>query len=252
MTLSDKEKSYITAFLYATVLLFSLGLIIFISVDTFNGVDFLENHYYMTYQLWVCIIFIIYFFVEYAMAENKWQYLRHRWIFLFLSIPYLNIIDLFNIQFSSEELYYIRFIPLARGALALSLIIGYMTHNRISSLFLSYVVIMVMIIYFASLVFLEKEQPVNNLVPNYGAALWWALMDATTIGSYIYPVTVAGKILAVLLAALGMMMFPLFTVYITNWVQRYNRRHNPSLFEDEFTDSKDEKDGTDNNTDAVQ
>ena len=77
-------------------------------------------------------------------------------------------------------------------------------------------------------------------------------MDATTIGSYIYPVTVAGKILAVLLAALGMMMFPLFTVYITNWVQRYNRRHNPSLFEDEFTDSKDEKDGTDNNTDAVQ
>ena len=49
-----------------------------------------------------------------------------------------------------------------------------------------------------------------------------------------------------------MMMFPLFTVYITNWVQRYNRRHNPSLFEDEFTDSKDEKDGTDNNTDAVQ
>ena len=110
MTLSDKEKSYITAFLYATVLLFSLGLIIFISVDTFNGVDFLENHYYMTYQLWVCIIFIIYFFVEYAMAENKWQYLRHRWIFLFLSIPYLNIIDLFNIQFSSEGLYYIRFI----------------------------------------------------------------------------------------------------------------------------------------------
>ena len=221
-------------------------------MDTFNGVDFLENHYYMTYQLWVCIIFIIYFFVEYAMAENKWQYLRHRWIFLFLSIPYLNIIDLFNIQFSSEELYYIRFIPLARGALALSLIIGYMTHNRISSLFLSYVVIMVMIIYFASLVFLEKEQPVNNLVPNYGAALWWALMEGTTIGSYIYPVTVAGKILAVLLAALGMMMFPLFTVYITNWVQRYNRRHNPSLFEDEFTDSKDEKDGTDNNTDAVQ
>lgn len=236
--LTDKQKSRLTAFLYATVLLLSLGLIVFISIDTFQGINFLENHYYMSYQLWVCVIFVIYFFVEYAIADDKWSYVKHRWFFLLLSIPYLNIISLFQINFSPEELYFIRFIPLARGALALSLIIGYMTTNCISSLFLSYIVIMLSVIYFASLIFLEREQPVNNLVPNYGAALWWALMDATTIGSYIYPVTVTGKILAVVLAALGMMMFPLFTVYITNWVQRYNKRHNPALFEDEFTDKR--------------
>jgi len=221
-----------------TVLLLSLGLIVFISIDTFKSINFLENQYYMTYQLWVCVIFVIYFFVEYYLAENKWQYVKRRWFFLVLSVPYLNIINLFDINISPEELYFIRFIPLARGALALSLIIGYMTKSRISSLFLSYIVIMLSIIYFASLIFLEREQPVNNLVPNYGAALWWALMDATTIGSYIYPVTVTGKILAVILAALGMMMFPLFTVYITNLVQRYNKRHNPTLFEDEFTDNR--------------
>lgn len=236
--LTDKQKSHLTTFLYMTVLLLSLGLIIFISIDTFEGINFLDNHYYMTYQLWVCVIFVIYFFVEYAISDDKWHYIKHRWFFLVLSIPYLNIINLFNIDFTHEELYFIRFIPLARGALALSLIIGYMTTNRISSLFLSYIVIMLSVIYFASLIFLEREQPVNNLVPNYGAALWWALMDATTIGSYIYPVTVTGKILAVVLAALGMMMFPLFTVYITNWVQRYNKRHNPTLFEDEFTDQR--------------
>ncbi len=236
--LTDKQKSYLTTFLYMTVLLLSLGLIIFISIDTFEGINFLDNHYYMTYQLWVCVIFVIYFFVEYAISDDKWHYVKHRWFFLVLSIPYLNIINLFNIDFTHEELYFIRFIPLARGALALSLIIGYMTTNRISSLFLSYIVIMLSVIYFASLIFLEREQPVNNLVPNYGAALWWALMDATTIGSYIYPVTVTGKILAVVLAALGMMMFPLFTVYITNWLQRYNKRHNPTLFEDEFTDQR--------------
>lgn len=237
MDLTDKQKSYISTFLYMTVLLLSLGLIVFISIDTFEGVNFLENRYYMTYQLWVCIIFVIYFFVECYLAENKWQYATRRWLFLVLSIPYLNIINMFNINIPPEELYFIRFIPLARGALALSLIIGYMTKSRISSLFLSYMVIMLSIIYFASLIFFEREQPVNNLVPNYGAALWWALMDATTIGSYIYPVTVTGKVLAVILAALGMMMFPLFTVYITNLVQRYNKRHNPTLFEDEFTDN---------------
>ena len=41
-------------------------------------------------------------------------------------------------------------------------------------------------------------------------------MDATTVGSNIYAVTGIGKVLSVLLAALGMMMFPIFTVYITN------------------------------------
>ncbi|WP_301345050.1 potassium channel family protein, partial [uncultured Muribaculum sp.] len=90
--------------------------------------------------------------------------------------------------------------------------------------------------YFASLIFLEKEQPVNNMVPNYGAALWWACMDATTIGSNIYPVTVVGKILAVILAGMGMMMFPLFTVYVTNMVQRYNKKHFPKIFQSEFDD----------------
>ncbi len=142
MNLTDKQKSHITTFLYMTVLLLSLGLIIFVSIDTFEGVNFLENGYYMTYQLWVCIIFVIYFFVEYHLAEDKWQYVKRRWIFLVLSIPYLNIINLFNINFSPEELYFIRFIPLARGALALSIIIGYMTHHRNTSLLLSYIIIM--------------------------------------------------------------------------------------------------------------
>ncbi len=99
-----------------------------------------------------------------------------------------------------------------------------------------------MIIYFSSLIFLNCEHPVNDMVPNYGAALWWACMDATTIGSDIYPVTVIGKILGVVLAALGMLMFPLFTVYITNWVQRYNKTHNPAIFNSEFADNNSDKD----------
>lgn len=44
-------------------------------------------------------------------------------------------------------------------------------------------------------------------------------MDVTTVGSNIYATTAVGKILSVVLAALGMMMFPIFTVYITDWVR---------------------------------
>lgn len=36
------------------------------------------------------------------------------------------------------------------------------------------------------------------------------------------PVTATGKILSVVLAALGMMMFPIFTVYVTSLLQKFN------------------------------
>ena len=235
MKLTERDKKYIKRILYILVLGLSLGLIVYISIDTFTGVNFLENKNYMTFQLWVCIVFMIDFFVELFLAEDKLKYVRHRWFFLLLSIPYLNIINLWHVEFSAEALYFIRFIPLARGALALAIVIGYMTDNALSSLLLSYISITLSVIYFGSLIFFELEAPVNNMVPNYGAALWWAFMDATTIGSNIYPVTVVGKILAVILAGMGMMMFPLFTVYITNWVQRYNKRNAPALFNAEFT-----------------
>lgn len=236
MRISDRDKRILRTSLYVLVLLLSLALIVYISIDTFTNVNFLENRNYMRFQLLVCVVFMIDFFVELALADDKWKYVRRHWFFFLLSIPYLNIIEMFNISISHQELYFIRFIPLARGALALSIVIGYMTTNRISSLLMSYIVILLSVIYFASLIFLEKEQPVNNMVPNYGAALWWACMDATTIGSNIYPVTVVGKILAVILAGMGMMMFPLFTVYVTNMVQRYNKKHFPKIFQSEFDD----------------
>lgn len=66
----------------------------------------------------------------------------------------------------------------------------------------------------------------NPLVVGYGDALWWAFMDVTTVGSNIIAVTVTGRVLSVVLAALGMMMFPIFTVYVTNLIQRSNDQKN--------------------------
>lgn len=48
-------------------------------------------------------------------------------------------------------------------------------------------------------------------------------MDVTTVGSNIIAVTTTGRVLSVILAALGMMMFPIFTVYVTSLVQRRNK-----------------------------
>ena len=79
-------------------------------------------------------------------------------------------------------------------------------------------------VYFSSLIFFVLEHKVNPEVRDYSDALWWAFMDVTTVGSNIIAVTPTGRILSVLLAALGMMMFPIFTVYVTSLVQAANKK----------------------------
>lgn len=200
------------------VIILSAGLIAWISYDTFRHIDFLQNKPYMTYQLWVCIFFILDFFVEMWHADNRWRFFRRRWVFLLLSIPYLNLISHFDIQLSEEAIYFVRFVPLARGALAMSIVMGYLSSNAISSLFMSYIVIMLAVGYFCSLIFYQRENGVNPQVTSYWDALWWSAMNMTTVGCNIEPVTTAGKIVAVALPVVGMVIFPLFTVYLTNYV----------------------------------
>ena len=200
------------------VLSLSVLLIVWISIDTFKRVDLLVNHAYMTFQFWVCIVFIADFFIELHYSTNKWSFTKKRFIFLLLSIPYLNIINEMNIELSPDAIYFARFIPLARGALALAIVIGYLSSNAITSIFISYLSIMILVLYFCSLIFYQREAGVNPQVDSYWTALWWSAMNTTTVGCDISPVTPAGKIINVVLPITGMIIFPLFTVYLTNFV----------------------------------
>lgn len=206
------------------VLILAVLLIVYISYDTFTGTDFLTSGGYMTFQFWVCVAFMATFFIELKLATDKRAYLRSRWVFLILSIPFLNILNLTDIHVSTHAIYFLRFIPLARGGLAIAIIINYFTHNRITGVFATYTAILLLTVYFCSLIILEAEHTVNPQIPDFGEALWFAFMVVTTIGCDIAPVTVIGKVLQFVLAAMGMIMFPLFTVYITSTVIRLRNR----------------------------
>lgn len=213
--------------LNGVILGLSIGLIAYLSVDALRGREFIYDRGYMTYQLWVCIIFIFDFFVEMYMSNRRWDYFWRRMPFLLLSIPYINLAQWGGMTLTGETLYFARFIPLARGALAVSIVVGYLSANRLINIFASYTVILVAIVYLGSLIFYEREAGVNPDVTSYGKALWWACADATTTGSTIYPVTPVGRIVAAVLAIMGMVMFPLFTVVVTSAVRSRLRRTMP-------------------------
>ncbi|MDE6115136.1 MAG: potassium channel family protein [Muribaculum sp.] len=206
--------------LHIMVLLCSIGLIVLISYDCFRNISFLANDTYMKIQFWICLFFIFDVIVEFFFAPKKWQYIVSHIFFLIVSIPYLNIIEYYNISLSPELQYLVRFIPMIRAAYVLTIVLGVLSTDKISSLFTAYVGLLVATVYFASMMFFIEEHYINPGVTTYWSALWWAFMDVTTVGCNINAITPTGKVLAVILAAEGLILFPIFTVYITNALAR--------------------------------
>lgn len=219
---------WVKRILHLAVLFLSIYLIITISIDTFNGGGIEDYHRpgFLKTQVIICMVFLVDFFVELFMAnEGKWRYFFTHFIFLVVSIPYLWIIHHIGFQYiTPRAAYLIQYIPLVRGGYALALVVGWLTANKAANLLFTYLITLIATVYFASLAFFMFEQNVNSAVQTYSDALWWACMDMTTVGSSIQAMTPLGRILSVLLAALGMMMLPIFTVYITNIIQGHHSK----------------------------
>ncbi len=209
--------------LHVLIMVLSALLILLISIDTFSNVPFYQEAKFEKWQFWICVVFMLDFFVELFLSDKKRHYFYTHFIFLIVSIPYQAIIYHFGWHISKEVAYLVRYMPLIRGGYAMAIVVNWFTYNKATGLFLTYIITLISTVYFASLTFYLFEFHVNPLVKNYRDALWWATMDVTTVGCSIEAVTTVGRVLSVLLAALGMMMFPIFTVYVTNLITMRNK-----------------------------
>lgn len=201
----------------------ALVLILSISLEAFSGQVFVEGSIYAHVQLWVCVYFLLDFLLLMLLAPKKMRFLFRHFLLVLLSIPYLSLIDFFSLTFSQEVQYVLKFLPILRGGAALIVLVKMVVTNKITGLFVAYIVSFFSIVYFQTLIFFVFENGVNPLVHTYYDALWWASMTVTTVGSNIVPVTALGKVSTALLATCGMTVFPIFTVYITSLVQRMNQ-----------------------------
>lgn len=198
------------------VILGSVAIIAVLSIELLSPTTILDEGDVLNFQLVVCGVFLADFFVRLWASEHKWRYLRRNWVFLLVSVPYMNIVHYSGVELSAGLYFVLRLMPLVRGGYGIAIVISYLTRSKLTTLFLTYIVTIIATTYFASLVFYSLEKGVNSSVTDFGDALWWAFMDVTTVGSNIYAVTSVGRVLSVVLAAAGMMMFPIFTVYITS------------------------------------
>lgn len=202
----------------------SLLLIVSISLEAFAGQAFITDSVYARIQLWVCLYFLVDVTLLIVLGPRKKGFVIGHFLLILLSIPYLSLINYFSLTFSPEMQYVLKFLPVLRGGVALIVLVKMLVSNKITGLFVAYLICFFSIFYFQTLIFYVFEKGLNPLVTNYYDALWWASLTVTTLGSNIVPVTVIGKVSTVFLAVIGLTVFPIFTVYITSLVQRMNQR----------------------------
>lgn len=209
----------------ALMFLLALLLVALISYDTLRNISFMTSEFYLKAQFWICSFFMFDVLLEVILSPRRTaRFNLSRAFFLILSIPYINILSFLDITVSGEAVYILRIIPLLRVAFAIALVGGTISGNWITNLFTTYIILLVMLVYAGSLMFFVEEHYVNPGVPTYGDALWWTIMDLTTCGCNINPITPWGKALGVVLSAAGLILFPVFTVYLTNALGSKNNK----------------------------
>lgn len=100
--------------LHILILLMSLFLVISISIDTFHNIPFLNQGSYLKIQFWICMFFLFDFLLEFFLSKEKGRYFTSHFIFLLVSIPYLNIID-FSHHFLARNQLFPALYPFAEG-----------------------------------------------------------------------------------------------------------------------------------------
>lgn len=194
----------------------SVLLMAAITVEILNGGgDHRVSAWYVHLQLVICVIFIADFFVSMAAEKCKMSYFWSHLPILVISLPYLSMPyeRLFGV--SSEGALLVALIPILRGFVAIYILLRWVIRGENAlRLLYAYLLTLLSFTYISALIFYECELLQNPALMTFGDAIWWAAMGLTTTELTITPLTVTGKILAVLLPLSGMLFLPIATNYL--------------------------------------
>ncbi|MCV7153777.1 potassium channel family protein [Mycolicibacterium pyrenivorans] len=78
----------------------------------------------------------------------------------------------------------------------------------------------ILLVYVVSLAMLETERSAPDAtITNFGNAVWWSITTITTVGyGDMYPVTVTGRVIAVLLMIGGISLIGVITATVASWI----------------------------------
>jgi voltage-gated potassium channel len=148
-------------------------------------------------------LFVLDYIVRFSLAPNRWHwFIRHLIDFAIVTLPFVRPLRLLRLLVLIE---------------VLQKAVGDAFRGRIVVYTVSGVVLL---IYTASLAVFEKERYLHGATINsFGKAIWWSITTVTTVGyGDVYPVSNAGRIIAVLLMIGGISLVGVVTAALASWI----------------------------------
>ena len=187
--------------------------------------DLDQNWLYALYTADVCIAFL--FLTEFTLStyasDNRVEYMKKNWMDLIASIP----IPTFG------ELRILRFLKILRLVARLRKLtksIDDIKEQEYRIPYLKVAVVFITAVLLFSSIFHQYEHEVNPEVNSYFDAIWWTVVTSSTVGyGDVAPVTVPGKIVAMVLMLFGIGLFASISGMVvasltTKYTQRFNKR----------------------------
>lgn len=201
------------------IIILSFYVLCFLFVDTFFRLPKEVSRVLYYIDNFICVIFLIDFFIRFFQAKDKLKFMKWGWIDLLASIPTLEIMQ------AGRLLRLIRLLRIIRAFRSTRHVIAHIFQNKIQGTLTSVSLIAVLVLLFSSVAILEFETAPNSNIKTAGDAVWWAYVTITTVGyGDKYPVTTEGRILAAMLMTVGVGLFGTFTAYVSSWFVKDNAR----------------------------
>ncbi|CZF81074.1 pH-gated potassium channel KcsA [Grimontia celer] len=159
----------------------------------------------------ICGVFFIDFVQQFRAAESKLQYMKWGWLDLISCIPLMDVNQFARI---------LRVVRLVRAIKSISMITHAITENKASSSLHFLIATSLIMMVFGSIyvLSLERGMPGAN-IQTAADAFWWTFITITTVGyGDFYPVTLEGRIVAIMLITMGVGMFGSFTAVFASWL----------------------------------
>lgn len=217
----NKSTIYAIANTMNTIsLIASVALLVGISLEVTGGEKSGFSSWYRTLQFTVCCIFFVTAIFRLVIPEYRAVHGIRDTLFALASIPYIDILEWSGADLPHSSIRLLAFAPVLISIMATIVILEWLIEGQKKRLMGAYILTVTMFTYISALAFYDCEFGINEHLNSFGDALWWAAMNMTTVGAAIFPVTTVGKVICVLLPIVGMMFFPIFTVYISDYYDK--------------------------------
>jgi voltage-gated potassium channel len=161
----------------------------------------------------LCVLFLVDFFIAFAAAPRKLQYLATwGWLDLLSSVPMVNA---FRVGRLARV---VRILRVLRGIRSARIVASAILQRRAQSAFLAACLVTLLLLVFGSIAILQFEDTPQANIKGPGDALWWSVVTLTTVGyGDRYPVTFEGRIVAAMLMLGGVCLFGTLSGFFASW-----------------------------------